>query len=410
MRLLQIEYSDRVKRLVCLALVGVLASGCPKKSDAQRAAEERAAAARKVERSLLLVPYRSVKTLFRARAVATPPAELAPLYTALDATRALPGPDEESARAIAKRYVELAVALFEARKVLETHDEDSYPLLFTAWTREKPTVAWYDAPAEHLFIATAWLILDTASGQSTAADAVFYELTRAPAQPAWPQFLRVTTRLLRGLSYCVADYHYAAEEELTAYLGEVATLSPAELTKLRWSWQPADVPGHELRAAGDFARAYNRMGLHRDDAAADDVEHGLGELQALGVDNELTQWGWAFVHYRRGRYAEAGLQLIKLSQSPNLDGRTRLEILASAKALEQQNKDIPVLSRTRAAFLLSKALLARAGGLEHLLCALVGEELGKKLYAPLAWLDRLRSHVAPPTPASTLDKLKEKLP
>ena len=80
-------------------LVALFASGCPRKTDAQRAAEERAEAARKVERSLLLVPYRSVKTLFRARATATPPSELAPLYTALDATRALPGPSDESVRA-----------------------------------------------------------------------------------------------------------------------------------------------------------------------------------------------------------------------------------------------------------------------------------------------------------------------
>jgi hypothetical protein len=400
-----------VRSLIGYALlVALFASGCPRKTDAQRAAEERAEAARKVERSLLLVPYRSVKTLFRARATATPPSELAPLYTALDATRALPGPSDESVRATAARYLDLGVALYEARAVLKTHDEDRYPLLFTAWAGVPPPLSWYDAPAEHLFLATLWLILDQTSGQSAVADAVFYELTRAPAQAGWPRYLRVSAQLLRGLSYCVAGFHYAAEEELTAYLGEVAQVPALELTAMRFLVQDPEAPRHELRALGDFSRAYNRMGLGRDDAAADDVEHGLVELQALGVDNELTQWGWAFVHYRRGRYPEAGLQLIKLAASPNLDARTRLEILESAKQLQAQKKDIPVLSRTRAAVLLSRALLARAGGLEHVLCVLLGDDLGKKLYTPLSWLDRLRSNLAPPTPTSALDKLKQKLP
>jgi hypothetical protein len=219
--------------------------------------------------------------------------------------------------------------------------------------------------------------------------------------------MRLCGRGARGGAYLFAAYHYAAEEELSAYLAELEKLPPADRAHLAAGHFTGDQMFLQLRAAGHFLRAWNRLGLDRDDPAAEDVEAGLADLQKLGLENELTHWGWAFVHYRRGRYAEAGAELEKLAQSPHLDEPQRAEMLAAAEGLKKKQKGLAIFGKARAATLLTGALIARLGGLQHLLELGLGPETSKKIYAPLAWLDRLRTHVTHPAdPKSTVDKLK----
>jgi hypothetical protein len=72
--------------------------------------------------------------------------------------------------------------------------------------------------------------------------------------------------------------------------------------------------------------------IGRERAANDDAERGLQALERAGVENEASLWAAAFVHYRRGRHAEAGAALEKLARSPHLDPRARAETQASAEA------------------------------------------------------------------------------
>jgi len=154
-------------------------------------------------------------------------------------------------------------------------------------------------------------------------------------------------------------------------------------------------------------RAWNRMGLKREDASTEDLEKGLAELKALGIDNELTQWGWALVYARRGRFSESAAELDKLAASPHLDERTRAELKDAAAAMRGNGKGIPVLLEARATFILAQALLSRAGGVEPLLVLVLGEEAGRKVAAPLAWLERTRRGLAQASPASALEKGKD---
>jgi hypothetical protein len=202
------------------------------------------------------------------------------------------------------------------------------------------------------------------------------------------------SRAFRGLSFLQAGYHYATEEELTTYLAEVEQLSEEDLHLLRDRGTTAAQERETLLAMGYFLRAWNRMQLKREGPAADDVERGLGSLEKLGIENELTWWGWAMVHSRRERYAEAAASLDKLAGSPYLDEPTRQEIRASAEELRSHGKSLPVLRQQRAAVILVRALVARAGGLEKILVTVLGEERAKQVYEPIQWMDRVRRGVA----------------
>src|SRR5690349_24647561 len=74
-----------VLSLVLLAVLG----GC-RKSDAERAAEERAKIEEKIRGSYTLVPYRALKLTLRAEGQPHAPEDIAALWKALAATRALP--------------------------------------------------------------------------------------------------------------------------------------------------------------------------------------------------------------------------------------------------------------------------------------------------------------------------------
>jgi hypothetical protein len=141
------------------------------------------------------------------------------------------------------------------------------------------------------------------------------------------------------------------------------------------------------------------------------VEKGLASLEKMGIDNEATQWGWAFVHWRRNRPAKAAEQLAKLAQSPYLDEAGKKEVLACAEELKAEAKDPHLFSHQRAAMILGKALVARAGGPEKILILVAGEERGKVLAERLAWLDKGRRALSAPSEVGkhAFDFVKDKI-
>ncbi|MBN9682669.1 MULTISPECIES: hypothetical protein [unclassified Corallococcus] len=404
-------------RIAALLLVGLTACGGCQKTDAERAAKERAEIDQRLRDSVALVPYRALKLSVRAGDDPKAPEEVALLWKAVAETRALPDKPitDEATRAAARTYLDLGIAFYKARKTLQTRDEDEFPLLWTRWASgEALPLPSYDAGQEHAFLAAVLLALDTAekSDRIPATELVFYELSRATPTPGWPAPLRAAVQASRGAAFCQAGYHYAAEEELTGFIRETEALPPEAFPAIQ---QGTPAQSREaVLAAGHFLRAWNRMGLKRERAAEDDIEQGLRSLQTLGVENELTWWGWAFIHTRRGRYEEAAASLDKLAASPYLEDTERREVHDSAEALRKHGDSLPVFQQTRATLLLGRTLLARAGGLEHVLTVLLGPERAKELYAPLVWMDRVRQRTAALSPeqvaqgaGETLDRARE---
>jgi hypothetical protein len=377
--------------------------GCHK-TDAERAAEERAKIEKRIRDSNTLVPYRALKLTLRATGTAEQPEAVAALWAVLLETRKLPDrePTPEEARQAAATYLKLAIAFYQAKQTLREHDEDDYPLLWTklALAQQRPPeplFPGYDNGMEHLLEGLLLVVLDTADqgNRLPMTDLTLYEFSRATPRPEWPALLRTVSRAGRGLSFMQARYHYASEEELTAYLAEVEALPEAELHLLsQLGATPPARTREGLLAAGYFLRAWNRMQLERDEPAADDVERGLKSLERLGIENELTWWGWAFVHYRRENYTEAAVSLDKLAHSPYVDEPTRQELQSSAEELRQHGKSLPIFRQHRAALILVRALVARAGGVEKILITLLGEERARQVYAPLAWMDRVLQGLA----------------
>jgi hypothetical protein len=382
-----------------LALAMLLACGGCRKSDAERAAEERAKIEERIRDSTSLVPYRALKLTARAQGTAQEPEAVTALWKMLEQTRELPGKEAtaEQAALAAESYLKLAIAFYRARETLRTHDEDDYPLLWRRLGTQTPTpLPGYDAGMEHLFMGAVLVALDTADqgNKVPATELTLYEFSRATPRAEWPGVLRTGARAGRGLSFMQGRYHYAAEEELTAYLEEVKALPEDALTATQHLGTTVKQERESLLAAGYFLRAWNRMQLDREEPAADDVELGLGSLDRLGVENELTWWGWAFVHTRRERYAEAATNLDKLAGSPYVDESTRQELRDNAQLLREHGGRIPLFRQQRAALVLVRALVARAGGLEKILIHVLGEEQARRVYAPLVWMDRVRQGVA----------------
>lgn len=390
-------------RLAALTLALLTACGGCHKTDAERAAEERAKIERQIRDSNTLVPYRALKLTVRAQGTEHQPEAVTALWKMLEETRGLPTKQataDEAARE-ARTYLRLAIAFYQAKQTLREHDEDDYPLLWTKLrlaSREAPSpfLPGYDNGMEHLLTGTVLVVLDTADqgNRVPLSDLTLYEFSRATPRPEWPATLRMASRAFRGMSFQQAGYHYAAEEELSTYLTEVEHLSEDDLHLLRERGTTAAQERETLLAMGYFLRAWNRMQLEREGPAADDVERGLGSLEKLGIENELTWWGQAMVHSRRERYAEAAASLDKLAASPYLDEPTRAEIHASAEELRAHGKSLPVLRQQRAAIILVRALVARAGGLEKILVTVLGEERAKQVYEPIQWMDRVRRGVA----------------
>ncbi|WP_082207234.1 hypothetical protein [Corallococcus macrosporus] len=390
---------DRGPRLLGRVLTVVLLaalSGC-RKSDAERAAREREEIETRIRDAYSLVPYRALKLTLRAEGHPDAPAEVAALWQTLSATRELPAKaaSEEETLRVAKAYLELGVALYKAKKTLEQRDEDEFPLLWSRWQPAQPLpLPGYDAGQEHALLSALWFVLDAAdSGNRVpATDLVLYELSRATPRPGWPPGLRVSVRGSRGMAFCNAGYHYAAEEELNAYLSDAEALPASAFPSVRDA-TPAQVR-ETLLATGYFLRAWNRMGLERERAAEDDLERGLASLERLGIENELTWWGWAFIHFRRERYEQSARSLDTLAKSPYLGDAARRDIQASADAMRAHGDQLPIFLQARAAAILGQALVARAGGPEKIAVTLLGPERAGQVLAPLLWMDRVRHGLA----------------
>ncbi|MDX2014233.1 MAG: hypothetical protein SFW67_28800 [Myxococcaceae bacterium] len=377
-------------------------------TDAQRAKKEREQVEHELKTSLTLLPYRVLKLSVRSSKSPNRPEALDGLLQLIAETQALPEKPAtpEEVQRTATTWARLAKAVWDTRQSMMTRDEDEFPTFAELYTGA-PLPAPYDVQLEHLALAAFWFIVDSADrGHKVPGSTqyVFYELMRAEPRPYWPNDARVLAQLLRGGAFCATEKHYAAEEELTSAITVLEAMKADEL--LGWGDRVSkDETLHGGRAAGYFLRAWNRMGLGRDDTAADDLEKGLGELQTIGVDNELTQWGWAFVHARRERPEKAAEQLDKLAQSPNLDPKTRAELADAATDLRASGKGIPLLLKTRAMVIIGQAMLARAGGLEAVLEAALGKEKAQQLLAPMTWLRRAREQLAT-SPGQVVDQGK----
>jgi hypothetical protein len=386
-------------RLGALALVLLTACGGCFKTDAERAAEERAKIEKQIRDSNTLVPYRALKLTLRSQGTGKEPEAVTALWKMVLETQNLPHKDltPEQTAQVAGAYLKLAITFYKAKQTLREHDEDDFPLLWSKLAEAAPFTG-YDAGMEHLLVGALMVVLDTAErgNKLPMSDLALYEFSRATPSPEWPASLRTLSRGCRGLSFMEARYHYAAEEELTAYLAEVEEVPESELEPLllhTWETTPAQ-ERESLRALGHFLRAWNRMQLKRDDPAAEDVEKGLAALERLGIENELTWWGWSFVHFKRARYPESAKNMEKLANSPYVDEPTRKELLASAGELRTHGESLPLFQQQRAAIILGQALVARAGGLEKILVTVLGKERAKQVYEPILWMDRVRTGVA----------------
>jgi hypothetical protein len=207
--------------------------------------------------------------------------------------------------------------------------------------------------------------------------------------------------------------HYAAEEELTKYLAAVPELGPA-------TWQGLQQPSGErglanlpllmlvnqtplLLIAGYLLRAVNRFALHRSELAYQDLEAMLKQLAGAGIDNELSQWAGAMVHIHQKRYEEAAADLARLAQSPYLSDADRSEVRACSEQLRGLHQGFVLFGTQRAQLVIGRALIARAGGVQHILTQLLGAERAAQVYAPVAFL----SAVSAELPKSAQDALKQ---
>jgi hypothetical protein len=401
--------SDAVLLRLGLGLVLALMPSCScLMTDAQKAKKEREQVTRELKESLALFPYRFVKLSVRSAKSPNRPPALDGVLQLIDETQKLPdrpATAEEFAKEAAT-WARLLKATWAARESMMTRDEDEFPTLVERYLGA-PLPPPYDPQLEHLALASFWFLVDSADrGHKVPGGTqyVFYELMRAEPQPSWPANARHLALLLRGGSFCATDKHSAAEEELTTAITELEAATPESFGAWRDSVSQNEMM-HGLRATGYFLRAWNRMGLSRDDGAADDLEKGLEELEALGIDNELTQWGWAFVHAQRERPTQAAEQLDKLSKSEHLDATTRKELAQAADDLRKNGKGLPLMLKTRAMLILAQALLARAGGIEHLLEVALGNDQAQQLLTPLTWLQRAREKLAQ-SPGQALEQGK----
>lgn len=380
------------RSLIVLLAVAALSSTACKKTDAERAAAERAELREELSDSYALVPYRVLKLATRAQGAPNAPPELQRL---IDQTvRIGELAQAGDAKGDAEAVLRLAVLAWETRALLERHDEDEYPLLWSRFQKEPPP-AWWDNGSEHLAVAFVEVVaqMTAVHGKKDSSLLTFaaYELSRAEPGPAWPAPLRLVARLERGVSFAARGRHYAADEELTAYLAELDEGSARLLL--------ADVPGQKnpfraLRGVGRLARGWNRYELGREELALEDLAAGLEDLDAAGLENELTLWAWAVVHARRGDGAAAAAKLDRLAASPFLDEAARAELAECAGSLRTSGKLPGPVARGRAMILLGRALVARAGGIEKLAARVVGEDRAHRLVTPVSALVELQERVA----------------
>ena len=155
----------RVSWMTLVVWFGLL-TGCHK-SDAQRAAEERAKMKKELASSIATLPYRGLKLVLRSADSPDKPAFLHRLAAAVEETRGLserPASPEEALR-YGRVYGRLAVALWEAKSEIDRTDEDRYPLLWRMALKEDPPPG-YSNDAEHILLAGILVVLKVAGCSS----------------------------------------------------------------------------------------------------------------------------------------------------------------------------------------------------------------------------------------------------
>ena len=145
-----------------------------------------------------------------------------------------------------------------------------------------------------------------------------------------------------------------------------------------------------MLAIGHLGRSFNRFALSRDDAAYADLDAALGILNHFGIDNELTDWERFRSRCTKKDYAQAENCL-------NICRKVRFCLTMIAKKskrcaadLSKLDKGFVLFGRTRAQFVVARALFARLGGVKTLvtvLAILVGPDNAAKLARPtlLLW-------------------------
>jgi hypothetical protein len=395
-------------RPVLLLLLLHTACGCSK-SDAQRAGEEREAIKQRMSKSLVLWPYPLLKLAVRSSSSPTRPEAIGRLAQMLAELKTLPEEPktlEDSAR-LAAGCARLSKRLYDARGSLKDHDEDSYPTLWEVAYQQPPWngatlgIAAYDSNVEHLLLAALWLAADVAGHKvPVSGEILLYEVSRATPSAGWDPFLEQAARLLRGASFCSAGYHWAAEEELTAYLKNVDPVRASPFLSVVLKVEGAR--SHEALAVGYLLRAWNRHELGRKKPSEEDLEKGLQELKAAGIENEATQWGWVVLYARRGQSAEAAAELEALANAlaarpleatAPFDPAMRDELLQTARQMRENGKGLPVLLEARMTLRVLEAALVRLGGVEAVLSGILSPEDSATLHEYLERMRQLRKTI-----------------
>lgn len=305
------------------------------------------------------------------------------------------------------------------RDQLTEFDEDKFPTVLATLSAPAPALPpWYDNGADHLLVTMTVLLLNAAdSGNKLpVGEIAFYELSRAEPKPDWPGALTTLGRYARGLTFFLNEFFYAANEELALY-EEAALALPEEeravvafvlkdaLTQSKLP--PAEQGKHVLIALGAFTRAANFAKLKREEDVTLSVERGLEALEALGIENELTLWGWALVHQRRGRYDKSAEALRKLAKTPYLDDATKAEIEKSAGEIEKEAKDPGLFKSQATTIAVVRALVARAGGVEAILAVFLGKEQAAKIVAPFKAVDETFQKIEDATSTEKIEGLAD---
>lgn len=396
---MQLSLVRCTKLALLVSLVALLllpgCRACLPMSDAERAAKEREEVHRQLNSSLLVLPYRGMKTVVRASAVTPPPAQIAEVIKIHNELNEKLSVDQTDFSGQSEQFLNLVTALYRSGSILYKEEEDRYPLLWNVVKAGPLPRSYYGAEVEHLFVGVLDLVLYATAKQKPLIDWVYYEFDRAAAQPSWPVELRALSQLLRGLMFGMGDKHYAAEEELTGYLDSLNKMSAQDRASLYSTQANGVVIGGDqvhkgMLGLGHLGRSFNRFALKRDDAAYADLEAALGILHQLGIDNELTDWGRISLALHKKDYAQADQALEHLASSPFLFEEDREEVKKCAASLSKLDKGFVLFGRTRAQFVVARAVFARLGGVKTLvavLAILIGPENAARLARPtlLLW-------------------------
>lgn len=368
--------------VLCVVLLlcagSLLQTGCRSclpRSDAERAKEERQQVHDQLNSSLLVLPYRGMKTVTRASALSPPPAQIAEVIRLQNEVSKELHIEQTDWLGQSQQIVTLVSAMYRSGAILFREEEDRYPLLWQAAHAGPHPAAWYDAQSEHLFIGLVDLCLYVAGRKKPLIDWVYYELERASPQPNWPQGLRLLAQQVRGLMYIAGEKHYAAEEELSGYLQTLDSLSRADIAQLEVSQDgKVTLSGADyhkgLRAAGHLTRSFNRFALKRDARGYEDLDAALSLLTQLGVHNELTDWAALSLALHKKDYTQAARHLESLAQSPYLSAEEQAEVRASAESVSKLDQGFVLFGRQRALLTVSRAAFARLGGIKTVLATL----------------------------------------